>query len=79
MRVRASRDQTHRFATTGPFYVEFEKPRISRAATDFFSQWVTDQAAELAREDPESWKRLQPYYDRAVDFWSKKAQAATVD
>ena len=79
VRVRASNDQTHRFATTGPFYVEFDTPRISRSATNFFGQWIADQAEILSRENPESWEKMQSYYDRAIDFWKKQAAAATVD
>ena len=79
VRVRASSNQTHRFATTGPFYVEFETPRISQTATNFFGQWLAKQAVKLAQEDPENWQKLQPYYEQAAVFWKQRATAATVD
>ena len=79
VRVRASSDNTHHFATTGPFYVEFDEPRISRRAADFFGDWVAREANSLATDDPERWRKMQRYYEQAEDFWEKKAAQSTTD
>ncbi len=79
VRVRASSDTTHRFATTGPFYVAFEEPRISRQATDFFVDWVAAEKNSLEAKDPETSSQVQRYYERAADYWKKKAAQATTD
>ena len=79
IRVRAPSEKTYRFATTGPFYVEFEEPRISRQATRFFADWVAAQVTAIEIKDPEKRRKILGYYERAEEFWKKKTAQATAD
>ena len=79
IRVRAPSQKTCHFATTGPFYVEFETPRISRQAANFFADWVAREANSIQTEDPEKRRKIREVYEQAEDFWKQKAEGATVD
>ena len=79
IRVRAPAEKTYRFATTGPFYVEFEEPRISRQAARFFADWVAAQVTAIEIKDPEKRRTIQGYYEQAEEFWKKKTAQATAD
>ena len=80
VRVVGDHPKTLRFASTGPFYVEFEgKPRISRASCRFFLDWLTERARRLPREPADEFQKIIPYYRQARDFWRKRLSDATVD
>ena len=79
IRVRSPSQETYRFASTGPFYVEFEKPRISRRAAEFFADWVAGELKEIDIDDPETQLEMQSLYEQAEDFWRTKAAEATAD
>ena len=53
VRALTNNQATYRFATTGPYYVEFDnQPRISRQAVQFFVDWVYQRARQV-HQDPE--------------------------
>ena len=80
VRVIADNPKTFRFASTGPFYVEFDgKPRISRSSAKFFLDWLTERARRLPRDNPDQFRETIPYYRKARDFWQKRLDDATVD
>ena len=44
---------TYRFAMTGPYFVEIgQRPRISKAAAQFFLDWVYERARQIQLADP---------------------------
>lgn len=61
--------KTYRFASTGPYYVDFgSQPRISRTAAEFFVDWVTRRARQL-KNDQEALE----FHREARDFWQDLA------
>ena len=79
MLVRAvtKNTETFRFATTGPYYVEFNgTPRISGKSVQFFQDWIEERVKLLELDDPTQKSAVRAYYDRARAFWqAKKSQA----
>ena len=74
--VRAVTDvgATHRFASTGPYYVEIGyQPRISRAAVQFFLDWLD------ARADRPQVAGADPHIERARAFWQELLAKANAD
>jgi hypothetical protein len=82
MLVRAvtANPNTYRFASTGPYYVNFgNRPRISRRSAQFFLDWVNDRAAGLRLEDRQQQSEVLAYMDRARRFWQQKVQQANAE
>lgn len=80
--VRAVADvgSTYRFASTGPWYVEFdERPRVSRASVQFFADWVEQRAAQIKLTDPQQQQAAMYWIDQARAFWSDRVQQATAE
>ncbi|NLF10069.1 MAG: CehA/McbA family metallohydrolase, partial [Pirellulaceae bacterium] len=80
--VRAVTDlpNTYRFAMTGPYYVEIGgKPRISRAAVQFFIDWVYQRAAAIEIADPQQKREVLDWHRRARDFWRELLSRANAD
>lgn len=77
--VRAICDVEHtfRFASTGPFYVEGASGRrVSRAACDFFAEWVEERMERVnLPEGPERDAVLAPHH-AALRFWRTRADRA---
>ena len=79
VRVISDHEKTFRFASTGPFYVDFGgTPRISRKAAEFFLEWLTERARRLPRDDPDRFQELIGDYRKARDFWKARIDKATV-
>ncbi|MBI2823895.1 MAG: hypothetical protein HYX69_04285 [Planctomycetia bacterium] len=80
--VRAVTDnnETYRFASSGPWYVEIgEKPRISKAAARFFLDWMNERTANLKLDDAEERAEVLKYHDEARKFWEARVAAATAE
>ncbi|MGC4004188.1 MAG: hypothetical protein QM811_14145 [Pirellulales bacterium] len=76
-------DKTLRYATTAPYYVEFdEQPRISKKAVQFFLDWVEHEAGQFEtlgdrvtadqRSEMEQWRK-------ARTFWKDRLAKANVE
>jgi hypothetical protein len=71
---------TYRFASSGPYYVEFpNQPRISRKAAQFFCDWVEQRMGKLEIEDRDQSQQVRAYHRRATDFWQDLRNRATTD
>ena len=78
--VRAVTDlgATHRFASTGPYYVEIGyQRRISRAAVQFFIDWLDARADRPlgAGED----RSADPHVEKARAFWQELLAKANAE
>jgi hypothetical protein len=82
MLVRAvtNNPKTYRFASTGPYYVEFDGvPRISRAASQFFLDWVNQRIDSVDLEDETKRLEVLKYHEAARAFWQDKVESANVE
>ncbi len=80
IRAVTNAGKTYRFASTGPYYVEFPgEPRISRTAVQFFCDWVDQRAASLEISDAEQSEEVQTLHRAARDFWHDLLGRATTD
>jgi hypothetical protein len=74
-------DKTLRYATTSPFYVEYDyKPRISKKAVQFFLDWTDEELAPLEKEamTPEQ-TAVRDQWRAAKAFWQERLAKATVE
>ncbi|HEX3724783.1 MAG TPA: CehA/McbA family metallohydrolase [Pirellulales bacterium] len=72
--IRAVTDYpgTYRFASTAPYWVEFdERPRIGKESAEFFLDWLTARTTEVKRQfgDGEQAEAVLAHYRRAHAFW----------
>ncbi len=80
IRAVTTHPKTYRFASTGPYYVEFDdQPRISRSSAQFFVDWIDARMDRLSVEDATQRRFLQDEYRAARRFWQDLEQRATVD
>ncbi len=78
VRVVTSHENSYRFASTAPTFIEFDgKPRVSRKAIQFFQAWLSAAQQDI-NMDPEQTKRYKPWLTKAQRFWTEKALNATV-
>ncbi len=69
--------KTYRFASTGPWYVEFgDNRRISRASAEYFRDWVQERMAKIKLEDPQQKAEVLKFHEDALRFWEAKVSAA---
>ena len=69
---------THRFASTGPYYVEIGyQPRISRAAVQFFLDWL--EARDHRPLDAGADRSADPHVERARAFWQELLAKANAE
>jgi hypothetical protein len=83
IRAIAENDQTFRFASTGPFYVEIgrDKHHISRTSVEFFQQWV-DQRIKRVEDnisDSEQAAEVLKYHQSAREFWRQRYEMANAN
>jgi hypothetical protein len=80
IRAIAEVDQTFRFGSTGPFYVEFgpEKQYVSRASCEFFRKWVEERIARVTAnvESEEDRANVLNYHESALEFWGERLARA---
>lgn len=83
VRAIARVDETFRFASTAPFYVEGqpEPRRISRRSAQFFVQWVDEriEVVKAALTDPAKRESVLEHHEAARRFWANKLARATTE
>ena len=74
---------TYRFATSAPYYVEIGgQPRISKQAAQFFLDWVNERVENLQGDDklsPEQRAEVLKHHEAAREFWEERVQSANAD
>jgi hypothetical protein len=78
--VRAVTDigTTHRFASTGPYYVEIGyQPRISRAAVQFFLDWLDERDHRPLEAGAD--RSADPHVEKARAFWQELLAKANAE
>ena len=81
VRVIAEVDNTFRFASTAPYYVEIgENKRIlSRQSIRFFLQWVEERIARIKITDKKEYQQVIKYHLKAKEFWQAKLTQANTE
>ena len=80
VRAVTNNNQTYRFASTGPYYVEIDgRPRISKAAAQFFLDWIHERVRRVEIDNAEHRAEVVKYHRAARDFWQKRVDQATAD
>jgi hypothetical protein len=81
VRVIADVDETFRFASTGPFYVEIgdEPERISRRSVEFFRDWIDERAAAIKLDDADQQAEVMRHIDTARAFWQERLERANAE
>ena len=79
----AENQETFRFASSGPFYVELgqEKRRISKASSRFFLDWVNERIERVkgnVRDQPEQDEVLR-FHESARKFWQERVRESNAD
>lgn len=71
VRAVTENPQTYRFASTGPWYVEFknEPRRISQESSAFFADWVAERMRQIDLPDPTQKQAVLEYHEQALEFW----------
>jgi hypothetical protein len=74
VRAVADNQQTYRYASSAPFFVEMGyQPRISRMSAKFFIDWMNRRADEIATatkgDNSASAETARTYVERAQKFW----------
>jgi hypothetical protein len=77
IRAVADLENTYRFASTGPYYVEIGEParRISRASARFFLDWV-EQRSQRLESSKGATADDRGLYEQAIRFWQKRVDQA---
>jgi len=73
--------KTFRFASTAPYYVEIgaTKNRISKAAAQFFLDWVQERAKPVKLEDADQRNDVLEHHRAAEKFWKERLTKTTTD
>ena len=80
VRALANNEKTYRFATTGPYYVEFDgQPRISRVAAQFFVDWIYERARQVHKQNGPQRDQVLRLYRTARDFWQNLVDKANAE
>lgn len=80
VRVMADNQQTYRFASTGPYYVEIGgQPRISKTSAQFFLDWVYERARGVKIDDADQREDVMQYHRAARDFWQRLVNQANAE
>ncbi|MAP73704.1 MAG: hypothetical protein CMJ55_05515 [Planctomycetaceae bacterium] len=80
IRAVTSNSKTYRLASSGPFYVEIgDSRRISKAATQFFIDWLKERQELVQLDDPQQREDVLRYYIAAEKYWEAVLQASNVD
>jgi hypothetical protein len=81
VRAISSEPNTFRFASTGPFFAEVgaNKRRISKAAAQFFLDWVKDGMDRLPVNDGDQMEAVREFHRTAEKFWRGKLAQANAD
>ena len=83
MLVRAvtNNQDTFRFASSGPYYVEVDgRRRVSRRAAEFFVKWIYERARQIRRRnDLDDVRDRLLEYRESRNFWQGLVHSVTVD
>ena len=83
VRAIADVDNTFRFASTGPWFIDPPdgRPRISRESAEFFREWVDERIARVKSnmDDPGQLNAVLEWHEQASEFWAARAAAANAD
>jgi hypothetical protein len=82
IRAIAENDKTYRFASSAPWYVEFDDtPRISKSSAQFFLDWLNERTQKLAPKltNAEQRKAVLKYHAEAKAFWEALVANANSD
>lgn len=78
VRVIADVDQTFRFASTAPYFVQIgEQPFISRSSVQFFIDWLGKRRNRIKLPDGDQKKKVLETMDEAEEFWQDRLTKAT--
>lgn len=80
VRVRADSDNTFRFASTAPWYVEVgaAKHPVRRESAKFFVEWLKERQGQLRErlKDPEKLREVLAPHEQALKFWEERLAQA---
>ena len=80
VRAIADVDETFRFASTAPWFVDSSAngPRISRTSAQFFLDWTRERMLRIQANltDPDRLREVLRPHERAERFWAEKVAAA---
>jgi hypothetical protein len=78
VRAITENQETFRFASTAPFYVEIgdAKERISKASAQFFLDWTRERIARVKVDDPAERDEVLVHHHRAEKFWEERVARA---
>ncbi len=83
VRAIADVDQTFRFASTAPWYIETEgaKTRISRSSAQFFLDWVNERIERVNANVPDAEQResILHWHLQGREFWLQKRETANAE
>jgi hypothetical protein len=82
VRAIADVEQTFRFASTAPFFLNRESEvRISRNSSEFFLNWARERAERVRRniQSAERERAVMEHHDDAIRFWEERVHAANTD
>ena len=79
IRVVTAHEKGYRLATTAPFYFVFDDmPRVSRRSIDFFEQWLSVAADDIANKG-QALETMKPWIQSAKEYWTSKRNQCTVE
>jgi hypothetical protein len=83
VRAVADVDETFRFASTAPWFVETEqtKHRISRRSAEFFLDWVNERIGRVKANvaDEAELREVLAWHEKAQTFWEERVKRANAD
>jgi len=83
IRAIADVDETFRFASTAPWFIEVEGkiPHISRTSAQFFLDWVNERIDRVTKnvEDPQNRAEVLIWHHQAKTFWQQKIDSANAE
>ena len=80
IRAVTTNQETYRFASTGPYYVEFDgRPRVSRQSVQFFLDWLEAGMKRVALRDAQQREKVLAEYRAAQQFWEDLFKQANTD
>lgn len=80
VRVVTQNEETYRFASSAPWYVEVgDTPHVSRRSAQFFLDWVNERGAMIKLADADEQAGVLRHIDMGRKFWQAVVGRATVE
>jgi hypothetical protein len=78
VRAVTDREDTYRFASSGPWYVEIgDAPRrMEKASVKFFLDWAKQRAGRIKLDDAEERQEVLTLHEEAIGFWEDRLELA---